>query len=148
MMSEIASQLGINSSIFYLFVLICVFHLVVSNLYIKPYQKLFEQREKSTSGASRQAEDLIKKTEQMQALYMERVKDLNIKVRAIHKEQEDKAKIEAAAILQKASAEIREKAQAAQQALEAEKNGVWKQLSGETGDLAQEIVSKVLGRTA
>ncbi len=148
MLSEISQQLGINGSLVTLFVIFTIFHIVVSNLYSKPYQRLFELREKSTSGAVKDADGLIEKSEAMQSEYLAQMKDLNAKVRQILKTKEDEAKIEAAKILEVAAGEARQKIVNAQAELSSQKGELWAVLTKEVPGLATEIANKVLGRTA
>lgn len=148
MLSEIAAQLGIDGTFYYLFLLIVVFYFAISAVFVKPYQRLFELREAKTTGALDEAKELTGKAEQMHEQYLSRMKEVNSKVQQALKKAEEESRTEATKILAAAGETARERVQDTQKELESQRGELLAGLRKESGEIAKEIVTKVLGRTA
>ena len=68
-MSQILEQLEINNTFFYQFILFGVFFLVLSQLYLKPFQRLIEKRNQKLTDDVHSSAELLKNIEAQLALY-------------------------------------------------------------------------------
>ncbi len=146
MLTEIAAQLGIDQSFYVQFILIVVFYLLVSSLYLKPFQRLLALREERTTGALKEAQGLNQRAEELQGQYKARLQDLHQRTRGILKKVEDESKLDASKILDAATQEARGKVQVTLKELELQKASLLSALSADAQQIAQEIVIKVLNR--
>ena len=145
MLSEIGAQLGINHSFFIEFAIIAGLYFILSPFYFRPYQSLFEKRERETIGAQKEAQSLEASAAEKLALYKDRIKSVNAQVRQVLKDSESQAQGDSAAILNEATSAARTKVQTIQKELQSQKEEVIQRLAQESSDLAKDIVAKVLG---
>ena len=146
MLSEIASQLGIDQSFYVQFILVVLFYFLISALYLKPFQRLLALREERTTGAVKEAQVLTQKAEELQGQYRARLQDIHQRSKGILKKAEDESKAEAGKILDAATQDARGKVQATLKELEKQKTSLLESLAADSRQIAQEIVSKVLNR--
>ena len=74
---ELLQTIGVNGTIFYQFIIFVVAFTAINMLAIKPYFRAQQERVNRTEGSQEAADDLIKKTEQLEAEYAERATKLN-----------------------------------------------------------------------
>jgi F0F1-type ATP synthase membrane subunit b/b' len=146
MLSEIASQLGIDQSFYVQFILVVLFYFLISALYLKPFQRLLALREERTTGAVKEAQVLTQKAEELQGQYKSRLQDVHQRVGAVLKKAQDESKVEAGKILDAAAQDARNRVQATIKELDTQKASLLEALTADSKAIAQEIVSKVLNR--
>lgn len=145
-LTQIAGQLGVDETFFYLFALVWVFFFVFSTTYLRPYQRLLHDRHLKTEGAKKEALDLTAKAEEKFAQYKARLKEVNDQARATVRASEEAAKKEESKIIGEASTKSKVALQNAQSELDAQRKATLDALSGEIAGIANDIASKAMGR--
>ena len=143
---QIADQLGLDETFYYLFGLMLLLYVLLSATYLKPFQKLLHDRKEKTDGTKKEAQDLTVQADEKFANYKSRLQEANESARKIFRDSEERAKKEEAKILEKASAVAKEALQGAQKELDMQKNSILEGVAGEIADIADEIAAKTLGR--
>lgn len=144
--TQIAAQLGIDVTFYYLFGLMFVLYLFLSTTYLRPFQHLLTERKVKTEGARKEAEALKSKAEEAFEHYKRRLKETHEKARQISSEHEDIARREESKIISDASAKARETLQSTQKELDSQRKTVLDALASEIKVLSEEIAAKVMGR--
>ena len=139
-------QFGIDSTVFYLLGLIFVFQLVFQRLYVAPFQNLLHERKKNTSGLKLYSSEIVEEAEKKFTEYKNKLKKANEKAIDILKDAQEQSRAKEGKILQDASIKAKEKFNLTQKTLEDQKSEVIQSLDKEVVGLADEIVTKVLGR--
>jgi len=145
-LTQIAAQLGIDQTFYYLFGLMFVLYLLLSTVYLKPFQHLLHDRKVKTDGAKKEAEALKAQAEETFNQYKLRLKEVHEKARNTGREQEELAKREEAKLVGDAATKARETLQNTQKELDTQRKAVIEALSGEINGFAGEIAAKVMGR--
>lgn len=145
-LAQIAAQLGIDESFYYLFGMMFVLYLLLRLVYLKPFQHLLHERKVKTEGAKKEAEELKAKAEQTHANYKARLKEVNDRARNALREGEDLAKKEEAKILGEAANKAKAALQNTQKELDAQRKAIIDALTGEISGMADQIAVKVMGR--
>lgn len=142
----VADQLGINQTFVPIFVMMFVLYLVLSAVYLKPFQHIIEERKKKTTGTKDGAKDLLSQVDVKASKYTEVLKATNDKVKKVLHDADQVAKKEESVIIADAQAKAKDAVQAAVKSLEASKSEVLKDLEKDIPNVAHEIATKVLGR--
>lgn len=145
-LAQIAGQLGIDHTFYYLFGMMYVLFLLVSNIYVKPFQRLIILRREKTEGVKKEAQELTAQAEEKFSQYKARLKEINEKARQMLRDGEEVARKEESKILADAGSQAKESLQNTQKDLEAQRKAALDALSGEISGLAGEIATKVMGR--
>lgn len=145
-LAQIAAQLGVDQTVYYLFGLMFVLYLILGNIYARPYQKLIAMRRQRTEGVKKEALELTGKAEEKFNAYKERLKEVTDKARLAMRENEEFARKEEAKILAEASNKAKGALHQTQKELDAQRKVVLDALAGEITGLASEIATKVMGR--
>ena len=145
---EIATQLGIDSTFYYLFVLVLVLYFLMSATYLRPFQKHLHHRKEKTDGVKKEAQELTGRAEEKFSQYKARLKDVNDQARQAMRENEETARREESKILADAGTKAKASLQSIQKELDTQKKITVEALSGEISGLATEIATKVMGRPA
>lgn len=145
-LKQIADQLGIDETFYYLFGLMVVFYLLLSATYLKPFQKLLHDRKAKTEGNKKEAQDLTTQADEKFAAYKSRLKEANEKARQAFRDSAELAKKEEAKILGDAAMRAKDALQAAQKELDGQRKATLEALSTEVAGIANDIATKVLGR--
>lgn len=82
----ILTQLGINHTTFYCFIIFIITFLFLKEFLFSPYYRAFEERESRTKGGEDQAKELLTKTSQMKQQFEEEARDLNSEIKSIFDE--------------------------------------------------------------
>ncbi|MEW6057937.1 MAG: ATP synthase F0 subunit B [Bdellovibrionota bacterium] len=143
---DIAAQLGLDQTFFYLFGLVFALHLFLSATYLKPFQKLIEHRRKKTEGVKEEAQQLMAQAEEKFNQYKSRLKEVNERARSAYRDSEEQARKEESRILGEASARAKDTLQETQKELDQQRKATVAALSGEISGMASEIATKVMGR--
>ena len=146
-LAQIAAQLGIDHTFYYLFGMIMVLYGLLSVAYLKPHQQLLHDRKQKTDGAKKEA-DLIKaKAEETFLQYKARLKEVNEKARQTLRENEEVAKKEETKIVSEAANRAKTSLQNTQKELEAQRKVTIDALATEIANIADEIAAKAMGRS-
>ncbi|MBI3556641.1 MAG: ATP synthase F0 subunit B [Deltaproteobacteria bacterium] len=144
--TQIATQLGIDHTFYILFVMVGVLYLLLTPLYLKPYQRILHDRKEKTEGARKEAEGLKAQAEETFSNYKARLKEVNDKARATLREKEESAKKEEAKILAEAANKAKTALQNTQKELDSQRKVTLDALAGEITGIAEEIATKAMGR--
>lgn len=142
----VADQLGIDHTFLPVFGLMFVLYLVLSAVYLKPFQHIIENRRKKTQGTKDSAKDMLSEVEAKSLKYSESLKLTNSKVKKVLHEAEQIAKKEESVIMADSQAKAKDVVQAAVKQLEVTKTQILKDLEKDIPGVANEIAAKVLGR--
>lgn len=143
---QVAGQLGLDDSVYYLFVLILVFHFALSITFARPFQKLLHKRKELIFGQKESATDLANKAQEKLDEYKQKLKNIHEASKKEMKELEERARAEEAKILGGTATKAKELIQNSLLTLEEDKKVTKKVLAGEINQLAKDIAAKVLGR--
>src|SRR3712207_2435857 len=121
-LQQVANQLGIDQTFLPLFGLVFLLYLVLSTVYLKPFQKLLHDRKEKTEGAKKEALELVQKAEEKLAQYKASLKGTNESAKQVISKAEDEARREEARILGEASTKAKSALQAIQKDLNANRN--------------------------
>lgn len=146
LIQSMAQQLGFDSTFLYAFAAILIFYPLFSTLYIKPFQKLVQDRQAKTSGSLRDASSLEARAKALLADYNEKVKVINRSIGEGRKNLLEAAQKEGSLALAEASQKAHDLISGAHDELMAEKARASNLLVAEVSILADEIVKKILGR--
>lgn len=145
-LKQIAGQLGIDETFYYLFALVVLLYAVLSIVYLKPFQKLLHQRREKTEGAKKEAQELVAKAEEKFAQYKARLKEVNDKARQQMRESQEAAKKEESKIVGEAAMRVKVSLQNTQKELDAQRKVTLEALAADISGLSAEIATKVMGR--
>ncbi|MBI2605466.1 MAG: ATP synthase F0 subunit B [Deltaproteobacteria bacterium] len=142
----VAAQLGLDHTIVPIFGMLVVLYLVLSAVYLRPYQRLLENRKKKTEGARNEAKELERKAEEKMAQYKASIKSAHDGARKVLSDASDEAKREESRVLAEASVRAKNILHDATLELEKQKKTVLSEIRGEIPALASQVAAKVLGR--
>lgn len=142
----VAAQLGLDRTIIPIFCMIVALYLILSAVYLKPYQHLLERRKKKTEGARSEAKDLARRAEEKMAQYKASIKLAHDGARKVLSDANDEAKREESKALADASTKAKGILHDATLELEKQKKTVLAEMRGEIPALASQVATKVLGR--
>jgi len=145
-LQQIAGQLGLDQSFYPLFGLMVVLYFILSNVYLKPFQKVLHERREQTEGAKKEAHELMTRADEKYTTYKSRLKEAHDHARRVLGQTEDQAHKEEARVIGEAASEAKGTLQKIQADLEKDKRTVLEALSKDIPVLAGEIATKVLGR--
>lgn len=144
-MNSILEQLEINHTFAYQFVLFIAFYVILSQLYLKPFQKLIEKRQHKLKDDVDSSNELMKVIDTKMGEYQKALADARTEAR-LHAEKviaEAKAKEEASIAALKD--EIKKDYQKAAQQLQEDRKKVEAELQGQVEQLADQLVAKIKG---
>lgn len=145
-LAQIAAQLGIDNSFYYLFGMMYVLFLLLSTIYVKPFQKLIIYRREKTEGVKKEAQELTAQAEDKFSQYKTRLKAVNDKARQSFRDSEEAARKEESKIVAEASSKAKDSLQTTQRELDVQRKAALEALSGEISGIATDIATKVMGR--
>ena len=91
-MGNLLSQLGINHSFLFQFVIFMVAYGVLSHFLFKPYLKILRKREQNTLGGQAEVTILVEKEERIYQIYKNKLQDLHQQIKALFQKEEQSAK--------------------------------------------------------
>lgn len=143
-MSEILEQLEVNSTFLIQFFLFAVFFFIISGVYLKPFQKIIEKRNKSLKNDVEGANELLKTVEGKLKEYEKAL----IQVRAEAKANHDQALMEVRAAedaaLSKHKDELKKEYLKVLEGFQDEKLKVESELKAQVSAVSDSIAQKVL----
>ena len=143
-MTEILDQLEINQTFFYQFILFALFFLILSGLYLKPFQKLIEKRNHKLKDDVQSAAELLKSVEEKLAEYDHMVAHARHESLLAYEKALSDIRTKEEAAIQKVKEEIKKNFAAATNALQEEKLKVESELKLQVNQLSDSIAQKIL----
>ncbi|MBL7544615.1 MAG: hypothetical protein JNL11_12430 [Bdellovibrionaceae bacterium] len=98
-------QLGINATVIIQFIIFIVTFVALIKLVYEPFNAVHEKRLQNTKGSVEVADDIHKKSQELQAQYSSKAKEVHGKISEIFREQKSLAASEADKIVMQAKAE-------------------------------------------
>ena len=145
-MNEVLEQLGLNSTFFIEFAIFFVLFLILSNVYFKPFLKLFQARHKKTVEDRETAEKLLRQAEAKMDEYKRILQEERVNARADYERALSEVKKQESEQLAKARDEARRITQETVETIELQRQQLKKQLSADVESIAQSISERLLSR--
>ncbi|NQY99165.1 MAG: ATP synthase F0 subunit B [Bdellovibrionales bacterium] len=143
---EIFATLGINQTVFIQFGIFMIVYLVLSNMLFKPYLAAFTKRKEQTVGKTDLAERFIKETEELEAEFATKAREMNKQTKEIF----DSSRTEALKKYDDVVLEARGKANkildAARTEIETQVSAARQQLDSEIPAVTQTINAQIVGK--
>lgn len=145
-MDAILQQLGLDQSFFAQFAIFAILFLFVSNVFFRPFLRLFEYRDQRTVQDREAAEKLINQAEAKFEEYRRRLSDERIAARKGFEAVLAETKKEEATLLANAREEAKKITQAAAESVAQQRDQLVKQLDVDVESLAHSISQTLLSR--
>lgn len=147
-MNAVLEQLGIDHTFFVQLAIFAVVFVLLSNIYFKPFLKLFEARHKRTVQDREAAEKLMAQAEARFEEYKRRLADERLAARREYESVIDQVKKEEAAAIALAREEAKKITQSAAESIGRQREELQKALEADVERLAQQISERLLSRKA
>jgi F-type H+-transporting ATPase subunit b len=139
-------MISLDSSVLYQIVIFLVVWLVLSKVLFRPYLSLLDERERKTTGARHDSSDLEHEGARLKAEYEEKI----AQARAAGAEVKDaivqEGRQEREKLLQHAREEAARTLESARREVQSQLERERARLAAEVTEIAQDMVSKILGR--
>lgn len=145
-MNEVLEQLGLDNTFFIEFAIFFVLFLLLSNLYFKPFLKLFQARHKKTVEDRETAEKMVIEAQAKLNEYKKILHDERMATRAEYEKALNVVKKHETEQMNKARDEARKITQQTLESIEKQREDLKKQLSADVETLAQSISERLLSR--
>lgn len=143
-MSQILEQLEINQTFFIQFILFGVFFFVLSELYLKPFQRLIEKREQRLTGDLQGSTELLRAVETKLAEYEKTLSRVRAEAAKNHEAALNEIRAREEAEISKVKDQVKKEYLEASKALQAERTRVEAELKSQVEALSDSMVKKVL----
>jgi F-type H+-transporting ATPase subunit b len=143
-MSQILEQLEINQTFFIQFILFGVFFFILSELYLKPFQRLLEKRQHKLGRDVEGSAELLRGIETKLAEFERALSDARAEAAKGHEQALGEIRAEEEAEIAKIKEQIKKEYLEASHALEGERKKVRGELQAQVESLSDVVVQKVL----
>ena len=143
-MSQILEQLEINQTFFIQFILFGVFFFVLSELYLKPFQRLIEKRQQKLTGDLQGSAELLKSVESKLAEYEKSLAQVRAEAAKNYEASLNEIRAREEAEISKIKDQVKKEYLEAGKALQAERAKVEAELKAQVEALSDSMVNKVL----
>lgn len=147
-MSEILEQLELNDTFFIQFALFATLFVLLTQIYFKPFLKLFELRHKKMVADKQSAERLIEQADARFAEYTKKLSEERLLARQEYEALLVATKAEEAAILSQAREEAKKITKEAAESVALQREELKRQLEVDIESIAQSISKTLLTSTA
>lgn len=144
-MNSILEQLEINHTFFYQFGLFIAFFIILSQLYLKPFQKLIEKRQQKLKGDVESSNELLKAVDAKLSEYQKELIAARNEARVASERVIADARAKEEATISALKEEIKKDYQKTAQQLTEERKKVEAELQGQVDLLADQLVAKIKG---
>lgn len=145
-MGEILEQLELNQTFFYQFITFFVVFVLLSQIYFKPFMKLFELRHKRTVEDREAADKLTQQASVKLQEYQHRLSEARATAHAEFERLIDEVKQEESAQLARARDEAKKITQEAAESVTGQKDKLRRDLEVDVESLAHSIAEKFLNK--
>jgi len=143
-MSQILEQLEINQTFFIQFILFGVFFFVLSELYLKPFQRLIEKRQQKLTDDLQGSAELLKTVESKLADYEKSLASARLEAAKQYDLALAEGRAREEAEISKVKDQVKQEYLEASKALQAERSRVEAELKAQVEALSDSMVNKVL----
>ncbi len=140
-------QLGINATVIVQFVIFIVTFFALIKLVYEPFAAIHEKRLQNTKGSLEIADDIHKKSQELQAQYSEKAKEVHGKISEIFKNVKTEASVEQEKILAQAKAEANTVVETNRKNLQSRATQLETELKDMKSGLVMAINNKLLGKS-
>tara|TARA_B110001454_G_scaffold219198_1_gene251532 strand:+ start:103935 stop:104366 length:432 start_codon:yes stop_codon:yes gene_type:complete len=140
-------QLGINATVIVQFVIFIATFIALIKLVYEPFTAIHEKRLQNTKGSVEIADDIHKKSQELQAQYSEKAKEVHGKISEIFKQSKTEASAEQDKILMQAKAEANVELESNRKNLQARAVQLEAELKDMKSSLVMAINNKLLGKS-
>lgn len=140
----IFTQLGLNESFFFQFVIFAIAYYVLNIVVYKPYLKAFEAREERTKGGEDLALEFTKKAEDLRSQYETKARAVNTEIKGIFDQYRGQATKEYDTIVASTRASAQKVVDETRSKVAGEISTAAKQLKSEVPAIAAAITNKLL----
>jgi F-type H+-transporting ATPase subunit b len=144
-MTDILKQLDLNETFIYQFVLFVVFFLLISQIYLKPFQKLLHQRSRKLNDEMQSSSDLIRAVENRLSDYEREIAHARQSALRSYEGVISEARAKEDAAMNAFKEEIKKEYQKAAQQLQDERSKVEAELKSQVSQYADTLAQKALG---
>jgi len=144
----VLQALGIDSTIFFQFIIATLSFFALESLVYKPYADALAQRINRTTGGEEEAHHLIKDSADLRARYEQRARELNSQTKTIFDSYREETQKQYDAILAKARSESQQLMDATRAKVAQQINQASLHLQEEIPQLAQAMSSRLLSKKA
>jgi F-type H+-transporting ATPase subunit b len=143
-MSEILEQLEVNHTFLIQFALFAVFFFIISGVYLKPFQKIIEKRNKSLKSDVEGASELLKSVELKLNEYEKALIQIKSEAKLSHDQALAQARAQEEAALNKHKEELKKEYLKVLEGFQDEKLKVESELKLQVSTISESIAQKVL----
>ncbi len=143
-MSQILEQLEINQTFFIQFILFGVFFFVLSELYLKPFQKLIERRQQKLTDDLQGSAELLKSVEGKLVEYEKALAQARAEAAKNYESLLAEVRAREEAEISKVKDQVKREYLEANKALQAERTKVEAELNAQVEALSDSMVKKIL----
>jgi F-type H+-transporting ATPase subunit b len=140
-------MISLDFSVFYQIVLFLVLWVVLSRVLFRPYIAVLEERERATSGTANETAALEREGARLKAQYEEQLTQAQAAAAAIKEAILQEARQQRESILSRAREEATASLEKTRHEIQAQVDQERRRAMAETGELALEMVTKILGRS-
>lgn len=144
-MNSILEQLEINHTFLYQFVAFIAFYLILSQLYLKPFQKLIEKRHAKLKDDVDSSNELMKSIDAKMGDYQKALMQARTDARLQSEKVIAEARASEEAKIAALKEEIKRDYQKAAQQLQEDRKKVEAELQGQVEQMADQLVAKIKG---
>ena len=145
-MTQILEQLEINQTFFIQFALFGAFFLILSSIYLKPFQKLLEKRNHKLKDDVQSATDLLKAVEVKLADYERAIAASRNEARLGYEAAMTDARAKEDAVVNQIKDELKKDYAKITQQLQEDKAKVESELKGQVAQMADTVANQILGK--
>ncbi len=143
-MSQILEQLEINNTFFYQFILFGVFFFVLSELYLKPFQKLIEKRNHKLTDDVQSSAEMMKNIESRLAEYEKAIAAARLEASKGFDQAMNELRAKEDAAINQIKDELKKDYLKAANELQEEKLKVESELKLQINSISDSVVQKIL----
>lgn len=144
-MNSILEQLEINHTFLYQFVLFVTFYIILSQLYLKPFQRLIEKRQAKLKDDVESSAELLKSIDAKMGDYQKALAQARTEARLSSERVITEARAKEEASIAMLKEQIKKDYQSAAQQLQADRKKVEAELQGQVEAMADQLVAKIKG---
>jgi F0F1-type ATP synthase membrane subunit b/b' len=144
-MNSILEQLEINHTFLYQFVLFIGFYIILTQVYLKPFQRLIEKRAKKLNADVDASNELMKAIDQKMAEHQKALNEARTEARLTSEKVISETRSAEEAKMNALKDEIKKEYQKTAQQLTEDRKAIEVELKSQVDQLAEQLVAKIKG---
>ena len=147
-MGDVLAQLGVDQTYFVQLAIFIILFPLLSTIFFRPFQNLFEARHQKTVSDKKAAEDLLEQANQRLSEYQEKIDTARSNAREDYDKVISEVKKEETRILTEAREEVKKITQDAVAKVDEQRSSLKKELEGEINLLARSVSEQLVSKKA